>query len=620
MTLDSEEHAGLYTSLALDEAGRHAISYCSYNYDCDSHSNCHSFCDDLKFARYDGESWQTETVDDEENVGWYTSLALDGMDRPHISYYANYPNHELKYAWHDGFTWQIETVDREGHVGQYTSLVIDEADRPHISYYDASNGDLKYTWHNGDGWQIETVDVNGYVGLYTSLALDGAGQPHISYHDATNYDLKYAWRDGTEWHIETVDSEGGLHTSLALDGMDRPHISHYDRYPNYDLKYAWRDETIWHIETVDGDEYMHYYYASLALDRVGRPHISYCELNPFIIYSPRYCTKLKYAWRDGVTWHVEIVDDKGYAGGFTSLALDRAGRPYISYNDSSNHNLKQAWLATPLPLLNKQSSTNDYVHYDDTLTYTLTTFFDSGSGVRLWDSLSPILNYVPGSITGIATPTAVYSPTVHAIVWQGTLSTNTVQTVSFRVTPDITVTKALSSPLPIVNTAWLTDTESGTIITDTAIVNLMPLPLSLNKQATLSGDLRNNDTLTYSLTLYGPGLQVRLRDPLPPSVSYVPGSITDTIGIISGTLTLPAAVYSPTAHAILWQGTLPTDTVEVIRFQVTPGITGTGSMSMSLPIVNTAWMTATESGRRVSSTVIVNGDYVYVPLILRQLW
>jgi len=139
---------------------------------------------------------------------------------------------------------------------------------------------------------------------------------------------------------------------------------------------------------------------------------------------------------------------------------------------------------------------------------------------------------------------------------------------------------------------------------DLKYARLMPCPL-LDKQAAPSDGVRNNDTLTYTLTLSGPGLNVRLWDPLPASVHY----ITDSVA--------PPAVYSPTVNAVVWQGTLPIDTVQVIRFQVTPGITGTGSLSLSLPIVNTAWMTETESGASVSATVIVNGWRVYLPLALR---
>lgn len=54
-----------------------------------------------------------------------------------------------------------------------------------------------------------------------------------------------------------------------------------------------------------------------------------------------------------------------------------------------------------------------------------------------------------------------------------------------------------------------------------------------------------------------------------------------------------------------------------MRFQVTPGITGTGSLSLAQPIANTAWMTDTENGASVSATVIVNGWHTYLPLVLR---
>jgi uncharacterized repeat protein (TIGR01451 family) len=135
-------------------------------------------------------------------------------------------------------------------------------------------------------------------------------------------------------------------------------------------------------------------------------------------------------------------------------------------------------------------------------------------------------------------------------------------------------------------------------------------PLSLDKRATPRDGLRNNDTLTYTLTLSGPGLSVRLWDALPAAVNYVSDSITGTV--------TPPAIYSPTVRAAVWQGTLPTGTVEIIRFQVTPGITGTGSLSLALPIVNTAWLTDTVYGRSVSSTVIVNGWRVYLPLVIRQ--
>lgn len=68
----------------------------------------------------------------------------------------------------------------------------------------------------------------------------------------------------------------------------------------------------------------------------------------------------------------------------------------------------------------------------------------------------------------------------------------------------------------------------------------------------------------------------------------------------------------------MWQGTLPTDTLHTVQFQVTHGVTGPGSLDLSLPLVNTAWLADTDSGWSISAMVIVNGLPTYLPLVLRR--
>lgn len=232
--VDQEGRAGRGSSIAVDAAGRPHISYYDYQY-------LGTGEDGLRYAHWDGASWQVQSVDlvFQRYLQSPTSLALDGAGHPHIAYLDG-GNEDLRYAHWDGTTWLKETVDSSDNVGLYPSLALDGSDHPHISYYDRTNGALKYTRWDGIQWQTETVTDTGNVGYFTSLALDSAERPHITYYDQTNGVLKYAHWTGAAWQIETVVSgdQAGYYTSLALDSADRPHVA-YQHYGQGDLEYAW---------------------------------------------------------------------------------------------------------------------------------------------------------------------------------------------------------------------------------------------------------------------------------------------------------------------------------------------------------------------------------------------
>ncbi len=314
-TADAEQNVGWYCGIAIDSLNRPHVSYL------DSHNA------DLKYAHKIGTTWQATTVDSDGNVGEATSIALDKSGKPHISYTV-LGSGDLKHAYFNGSDWQVETVDLTGGGGaEQTSIAVDSNDRPHISYTHIGNGDLKYAAYDGSLWQIEVVDSNGDVGTYPDIAIDSSDKPHISYYDSNSADLKYAYFDGGSWTLETVDNEVnvGSYTSIALDSNIRPHISYYDD-TNMDLKYANYDGSAWQISVIDsfgevGPS------TSLALDESDKPHISYYDLTN---------EDLKYAYYDGAVWQLVKLDSSGRLGWSTSIALDSRGRPNIVYTDSTS--------------------------------------------------------------------------------------------------------------------------------------------------------------------------------------------------------------------------------------------------------------------------------------------
>jgi hypothetical protein len=224
--------------------------------------------------------------------------------------------------------WHIETVDSAGDVGESNSLALDAEGHPHISYVDWTNKALKYAYYDGSNWIVETINGAGYIrGGDTSLALDGQGRPHISY-CTTEYgegyclELRYAYYDGSAWVTETVDGGNigdGESSSLALDAEDRPHISYH---AGGGLRYAYHDGTAWITETLESGHTVGGA-TSLVLDAAGRPRISYFQMG--------ISGQLRYAYRDEQGWHVEHVYTTGHDARGNSLALDSAGRPRISF-------------------------------------------------------------------------------------------------------------------------------------------------------------------------------------------------------------------------------------------------------------------------------------------------
>ncbi len=165
---------GSYISLALDASDRPHISYLDYSYSATGGY-------DLRY--YSGAAGAKVTVDPSGIDGLDSSIAVDSNGHPHISYIASYDGwstFDLKYAHFNGSSWNITTVETDVQRG--TAIALDASGKPHIVYKkwgDFAVG-LNYARFNGTTWVKEQIE--DHAGYSPSLALDSGGNAHVSFY------------------------------------------------------------------------------------------------------------------------------------------------------------------------------------------------------------------------------------------------------------------------------------------------------------------------------------------------------------------------------------------------------------------------------------------------------
>jgi hypothetical protein len=314
-TVDSEYYAGTSSSISINADGFPQISYVVH------------LADNLKFARWDGDAWNIETVDEPSQVRGYHSHDVDSKGFPHIGYYAL--KEGVKYARWDGMNWNIEIVDTEDTFGS-VSLALDDNDNPHIAYHSANM--LKYAFWDGTNWTREVV--HGPIAKHShSIAVRSNGYPQISYYGEYEYQkvrIHCARWTGNEWSIEVPDTitraGSDRPTSIAVDNENNPHIGYHALRGT--LMYTRWNGSAWNTETVDSERRAGGL-SSLAFDRNGYPHFAYG-------FSPGS----RYARWNGSAWNIETVDPDNSS--WPSMTLDEYDNPHISYHDYYRKILKYA--------------------------------------------------------------------------------------------------------------------------------------------------------------------------------------------------------------------------------------------------------------------------------------
>jgi hypothetical protein len=370
----SDDPSGQFTAVAREPSGGVALAYVGNPEQT------------VRMARISGGVWTNETVDEYDDSGRDSELALDGAGLPHVSY-LNKTRHEVWYATRSAagvWTRRLARVvgDSLGSApGGATSIAVEPSGRPHLVWYNVLSKSVEHGVWNGSSWDIDTVDPAPSFGAsWTSIALDAQGRPRIAYVNG-GAGLQYASRnqDGT-YAIEPA-APSVREVALVLDGGGSPHVSYYDVQAK-SIVYAHRTAPGWATEAIDSSDDT-YHANGIRLDASDRAHLCYekigsdgysilvyatnsiggiwtknappfpknnpggsCSIaldsqrQPHIAHS--FGLDVVYSHLQAGTW-IHVSFDTGLAiGGFSSIALDGNGTPQISYYDLTRHQLRYA--------------------------------------------------------------------------------------------------------------------------------------------------------------------------------------------------------------------------------------------------------------------------------------
>ena len=249
------------------------------------------------------------------------SARVDDGGQPSIAYYDS-TNGELWIASRVLGNWTREVVDNTAgvDVGRWTSIAIDQLQRKQIAYYNANENRPWYAIRGPDNWTRQQLGIR-QGGQYMSMEIDAVGNPHVAFHLPAPTTLWYATKADGEWSDGSVDDgDVGRFASLKLDTRGTPLISYEDQAVG--LKLATWTSTAWNIITLD-DTQGSGHWTSLAFEDDRDPRVAYYDPNT---------TSLRFAKRSTAVSTPRISRWNGSNWVEVSGGLDAWGRALLDAN------------------------------------------------------------------------------------------------------------------------------------------------------------------------------------------------------------------------------------------------------------------------------------------------
>ncbi|MFN8486601.1 MAG: S8 family serine peptidase [Caldilineaceae bacterium] len=229
---------------------------------------------------------------------------------------------------------------------------------------------------------------------------------------------------------------------------------------------------------------------------------------------------------------------------YTNATIYAGGRIFIMGGEPGDTNIALA--VTNSFCLASKSAQQATVAPGGRITYTLTLHPDL---VDLPNA--QVLDPLPLNTTfagfGVNNPGATYNAAQRRVEWQGALPANQALT---QFSYAVNVAESGVKVGDVITTTTLFASGAGLRFTRSISTTVVKLDLSSSTKTVDQAEALGGRVLTYTIDIRGQNTAsgpVTVRDPLPPTVEYVPDSLTFTDG---------AGQYDPATRTIIWNGLL----------------------------------------------------------------
>ncbi|MBP7791691.1 MAG: hypothetical protein KA120_01370 [Candidatus Goldbacteria bacterium] len=164
------------------------------------------------------------------------AITLDNSGNPHICYIERDNGTDyLKYAWFDGNSFNFETIDTVSATWSLPTIELDNNNNPHVAYL---TGILYHAYKSNNTWVKEVVINGGWEEPNFNFSLDNNGMPHFIFEDAGG-SLYYRYWNNINWVDKIISDEICGANAIKVDRKTgKVHIVYTEGLIDWYLKYA----------------------------------------------------------------------------------------------------------------------------------------------------------------------------------------------------------------------------------------------------------------------------------------------------------------------------------------------------------------------------------------------